>query len=213
MENKRKKSDFEACSDAELALEIKSGNKSAFDEITKRYRGLVSSIARRYSAAGLEHSDFMQEGLIALLSACKAYNPDNKATFKNFAAVCISNRFFSVIRSANTKGAIPYEQIVPIEGIEISDQNQSNPETLILQQESSRDLQNIIKNKLSLLEQNVLKLYLNGYSYQEIADKLSISSKSVDNALVRIRRKIAEKNKDTRPASATPTRDKNIFPK
>ncbi|MBR3972275.1 MAG: sigma-70 family RNA polymerase sigma factor [Ruminococcus sp.] len=193
MDQYKIKSDFTALSDEELAREIKEGNKSAFDEISKRYRGLISSIARRYSAAGFEHSDFMQEGLIALLSACKAYKSDDKkAAFKNFAAVCISNRFFSVIRSTNTKGAIPSDQLVPIEGIEISDQNKSNPETLIMEQESSRDLQNIIKNKLSQLEQNVLKFYLNGYSYQEIANKLSVSPKSVDNALVRIRRKIAE---------------------
>lgn len=195
MDQHIKNSDFAALSDTELALEIKEGNKSAFDEISKRYRGLISSIARRYSAAGFEHSDFMQEGLIALLNACKAYKEDDKkATFKNFAAVCISNRFFSVLRSTNAKGIIPSDHIVPIEDIEISDLNKTNPETLIMEQESTRDLQNLIKNKLSRLEQDVLKYYLNGYSYHEIAEKLSVSSKSVDNALVRIRRKIAEQN-------------------
>lgn len=193
MEQNKLQPDFASFSDAELTLEIKRDNQAAFEEITTRYRGLISSIALKYSAAGFDHSDFMQEGLLALHSACKAYNSeDKKASFKNFAAVCISNRFLSVIRSANSKSVIPSDHLVPIEDIEISDQNKTNPETLIMEQESTRDLQNIIKNKLSSLEQNVLKLYLNGYSYQEISDKLSVSSKSVDNALVRIRRKIVE---------------------
>ena len=193
MDQQRKKSDFTSYSDEALAAKVKGGSDSAFEEITKRYRGLIGSISKRYSAAGFEHSDFMQEGLIALLSACKAFKEDDKSmNFRNFAALCISNRFFSVIRSANTKGTIPADHLVPIEDIEISDMNMSNPENLILQQESTRDLKKLLRDKLSPLEQNVLKHYLNGYSYQEISEKLSVSSKSVDNALQRIRRKIAE---------------------
>lgn len=193
MENQKLQPDFSTCSDAELSFEIKKGNQAAFEEITNRYRGLISTIALNYSAVGFDQSDFMQEGLIALLSACKAFSADEKkASFKNFAAVCISNRFLSVIRKANAKSTIPTDKLVPIEDIEISDHNRQNPETLLMEQESSNDFRAFLKNKLSHLEQNVLKLYLSGFSYTEIAKKLSVSSKSVDNALVRIRRKIAE---------------------
>lgn len=193
MENQKLQPDFSSYSDSDLIPLIKEGNQAAFEEITNRYRGLISSIALNYSAAGFEHSDFIQEGLMALHNACKAYNTrEQKASFKNFAAVCISNRFLSVIRSANAKSTIPTDKLVPIEDIEISDQNRLNPETLIMEQESSQNLKRIIKQKLSPLEQNVLKLYLAGFSYAETAEKLSISPKSVDNALVRIRRKIAE---------------------
>lgn len=193
MDKQKIQPEFPSFSDAELACEIKKGNQAAFEEMTKRYRNLISTIALNYSAAGFEHSDFIQEGLMALHSACKAYNTqEKKASFKNFAAVCISNRFLSVIRSANAKSTIPSDKLVPIEDIEISDQNRLNPETLILEQESSKDLKRIIKDNLSPLEQNVLKFYLSGFSYAEIAKKLSVSAKSVDNALVRIRRKIAE---------------------
>ena len=193
MENQKTQPDFSSFSDAELSLEIKKGNQAAFEEITNRYRGLISTIALNYSAVGFDQSDFMQEGLIALLNACKAFRTDEKkASFKNFAAVCISNRFLSVIRKQNTKSTIPTDKLVPIEDIEISDNNRQNPETLIMEQENSKDFRKFLRNKLSPLEQNVLRLYLSGFSYTEIANKLSVSSKSVDNALVRIRRKIAE---------------------
>ena len=193
MDEYKSQPDFASYSDTDLTLEIKKGNQAAFEEITKRYRGLISTIALKYSAVGFDHSDFIQEGLMALHNACKAYSlEENKASFKNFAAVCISNRFLSVIRKANAKSTIPADKLVPIEDLEISDHNRQNPETLIMEQESSEDLRNLIKTKLSALEQNVLRLYLSGFSYTEIAGKLSVSTKSVDNALVRIRRKIAE---------------------
>lgn len=193
MDKHRIYTDLTALDDSLLAQEVRNGSEAAFEEMTVRYRGLISLIADRYSAAGFDHADFMQEGLLALLSACKSYdNRDNRASFRNFAGVCISNRFLSVIRSANTKSAIPFDRLVPIENLEISDSNKSNPETLIIEQESSRDLARLIKDKLSPLEMRVLKLYLGGNPYQEIAKQLNVSSKSVDNALQRIRHKLAK---------------------
>lgn len=180
-------------SDAELASEVRLGNDAAFEEITNRYTGLVNTIAAKYSAAGFDRADFLQEGLLALLCACKAYDDrENKASFRNFAGVCISNRFLSVIRSQSTKRSIPSDHIVDIEGLEISDQNRSNPETLMVEQERVDALRALIRNTLSPLEMDVLKLYLAGLSYTQISDKLSTSPKSVDNALQRIRKKLAD---------------------
>ena len=177
--------------DAELASEVKKGNNAAFEEITNRYTGLINAIAAKYYAAGFDHSDFMQEGLLALLCACKAYNEENTSSFRNYAGVCISNRFLSVIRSMSTKRSIPRDHIVDIDGLEISDQNRSNPETLMMEQERAEALRSLIRNTLSPLEMNVLKFYLSGFAYTQIADKLSVSPKSVDNALQRIRKKLA----------------------
>ena len=192
MVNGKAQPGFESFSDAELASEVKNGNDAAFEEITNRYKGLVSAISAKYSAAGFDRSDFMQEGLLALLCACKAYdNRENKASFRNFAGVCISNRFLSLLRTLNTKRAIPTDHIVNIEDVEISDQNRSNPEILILEQEKAQALKNLIRDTLSPLEMNVLKLYLEGLTYTEIGNRLSISTKSVDNALSRIRKKLA----------------------
>lgn len=183
-----------AFSDVQLCELIRGGNESAFEEISHRYLGLIASIAKPYSAVGFDHADFIQEGLLALLSACKNYKEgEKKASFRNFAAVCISNRFLSVIRSANVKSAIPRDAVVPIEDIDISDDNRNNPETLLLQQECTRNFQKLLQSILSPMELDVLKLYLSGLSYAHISKKLDISPKSVDNALQRIRRKIADK--------------------
>ena len=179
------------CSDAELVQLVNAGAGPAFEEIAKRYKGLIGYFAKQYSASGTEPADFMQEGLLALHSACKTYDEAKKASFKNYAGICINNRFMSYIRSMNTKSAIPRDSIVSFEDIEPSDQNFGNPENLILEQESSQNLTNLIKGKLSPLEIKVLKFYLQGVSYVQIAEKLSVSSKTVDNAMQRIRRKTA----------------------
>ena len=192
MEENKTQSDYTIFSDTQLLTEIKKGNQSAFEEITARYHRLIKTIAAKYSAVGFDTSDFMQEGLMALLDACKSYDlEDQKASFKNYTAVCVSNRCLSVIRKANAKSTIPQDRLVPIEDIEISDHNMQNPETLLVEQESSKNLIKLIKETLSPLEQKVLKLYLEGFSYTDIAAKLSVSPKSVDNALQRIRRKLA----------------------
>lgn len=182
--------ELRTCSDPELAAEVKKGNQAAFSEMVRRYQGLIGYFASQYSAVGSDRADFMQEGLLALHSACKTYDGSKKASFRNYAGVCINNRFMSLIRSANTKGAIPKDSLVSFEDIEPSDHNMGNPETLILEQESSQSLVNLIKDTLSPLEMAVLRAYLQGLSYVEIAEKLSISTKAVDNAMQRIRRKI-----------------------
>ncbi|MBQ2944374.1 MAG: sigma-70 family RNA polymerase sigma factor [Ruminococcus sp.] len=180
-----------ACSDTELAQLVKAGSQPAFEEIARRYKGLIGYFAKQYSATGTEPADFMQEGLLALHSACKTYDESKKASFRNYAGVCINNRFMSLIRSLRTKSTIPRESIVSFEDIDPSDRNLGNPENLILEQESSKNLIALIQDKLSPLEIKVLKSYLQGLSYVQIADNLAVSAKAVDNAMQRIRRKIA----------------------
>ncbi|MGN0453149.1 MAG: sigma-70 family RNA polymerase sigma factor [Ruminococcus sp.] len=176
--------------DSELARLVRQGSDSAFEEISKRYSGIIHSIAAKYSAAGFDRSDFMQEGLLALLSACKSFSSEGCASFRTYTALCISRRFMSVIRKAHAKGAIPDDTLISYDDIEISDQNTQNPETLFIEKESSIGLQNTIRQKLSPLELEVLRLYLQGLSYADISELLGKSSKSVDNALQRIRRKL-----------------------
>ncbi len=190
MEGFKAPQDFVSCTDPELAGYVRAGIQSAFEEMARRYKGLIGYFASQYSAAGFEHADFMQEGLWALHCACKTYDENKKASFRNYAGVCINNRFMSLIRKANTKSTIPRDSIVSFEDIEPSDRNYGNPENLILEQESSRDLVSLIREALSPLELSVLKLYLQGLSYIQIAQKLNISTKAVDNAMQRIRRKI-----------------------
>ena len=177
-------------SDLSLAEKVRRGDNEAFGVLSNRYGGLIRSIAERYSAAGLDRNDFSQEGLLGLLWACKAFDSEKNASFKNFASICINRRFLSLVRKDMSKKAIPKEKLLSIEDLEISDENTLNPEILMLQKEQAEDFDKLLKSRLSPLEQKVLRLYLSGMTYSEISKKLSVSLKSVDNALQRIRKKL-----------------------
>lgn len=189
MEGHNKKHKLRTCTDSELAAEIQKGNQAAFEEMVSRYQALIGYFASQYSAAGYDHADFMQEGLLALHSACKTYNENKKASFRNYAGVCINNRFMSLIRKANAKNAIPGDSIVSIDDIDPSDYATGNPESILVEKESSKQLINLIREALSPFELSVLGAYLQGFSYVQIGEKLSVPPKSVDNAMQRIRRK------------------------
>ena len=177
-------------SDLSLAEKVRRGDNEAFGVLSNRYGGLIRSIAERYSAAGLDRNDFSQEGLLGLLWACKAFDSEKNASFKNFASICINRRFLSLVRKDMSKKAIPKEKLLSIEDLEISDENTLNPEILMLQKEQAEDFDKLLKSRLSPLEQKVLRLYLSGMTYSDISKKLSVSLKSVDNALQRIRKKL-----------------------
>lgn len=177
-------------SDLSLAEKVRRGDNEAFGVLSSRYGGLIRSIAERYSAAGLDRNDFSQEGLLGLLWACKAFDSEKNASFKNFASICINRRFLSLVRKDMSKKAIPKEKLLSIEDLEISDENTLNPEILMLQKEQAEDFDKLLKSRLSPLEQKVLRLYLSGMTYSDISKKLSVSLKSVDNALQRIRKKL-----------------------
>ena len=177
-------------SDLSLAEKGRRGDNEAFGVLSNRYGGLIRSIAERYSAAGLDRNDFSQEGLLGLLWACKAFDSEKNASFKNFASICINRRFLSLVRKDMSKKAIPKEKLLSIEDLEISDENTLNPEILMLQKEQAEDFDKLLKSRLSPLEQKVLRLYLSGMTYSDISKKLSVSLKSVDNALQRIRKKL-----------------------
>ena len=177
--------------DLTLALKVREGDNNAFCEISNRYKGLIFTVAAKYSASGFDKSDFFQEGLLGLLSACKAFDPEKNVSFRNFALTCINRRFLSVVRKSSAKGAIPGDSLIPFEELELSDENASNPETLILERERAQDFEKKLNDTLSPLELSVLRHYLQGLSYQDISAATDISVKSVDNALQRIRKKIA----------------------
>jgi RNA polymerase sporulation-specific sigma factor len=186
-------SSFTDLPDAKLAVLAAHGNQLAFEEVVLRYVRLVASIASKYRSDSFEINDFIQEGLLALHSACKTYAPKGGASFKNFAARCIENRFISIIRSANKKSAIPHGSTVSIDDIELSDQNSTNPEQIFALNGEKDDIFSEFEKKLSPLERKVFKLYINGSRYNEIADLLKITEKSADNALQRIKKKLSFK--------------------
>ncbi len=180
-------------SDDNLAELSRNGDDNAFNELVMRYLSMINFIARRYSAEGYEQKDFVQEGLLGLLYACRTFDKSGTSSFKNYMAVVVERRFISIIRRANTGKSVPKSAVVQIDDIleNVEDVTQS-PEELILCREQLNHVLSKLKKSLSKVEYDVMMLFTSGMSYKEIARKLSITEKSADNALQRARKKICQ---------------------
>jgi RNA polymerase sporulation-specific sigma factor len=160
--------------------EVIANGVNVTEIICERYLKFVTSICRRFSAP-VNFDDFLQEAMIALFSAIKTFDPSKGAKFKTYAYSCIQNRLVNITKNSQT--AFDIDAFEPIDHV--------SPETLFIQKESDQKLLNTIDELLSNLESSVLSLRLDGYSYADIAKRLNITDKSVDNAMSRIRAKTA----------------------
>lgn len=174
-------------SDEEIVARIQTGNYEDLQTVLDRYLPAILFYARKYRKEK-DLEDAIQEATIALYSAIRRYDPD-KSSFRTFANLCIERSVLSGVRGSLRKGTVPEELLSSLDdGLEIPDGN--DPQEILLQKERYRDLADQIRLELSGLEYAVLSCLLAGNSYREIAEKLSIPEKSVDNALARIRRKL-----------------------
>lgn len=181
---------FSNFSDDELVHLAKISDEDAFRELVLRYLYLIRSVALNYKSSSLEPDDLIQEGLLGLLSAVKTFD-DSKGTFKSYAGVCVKNKILSAVRSAlSDKNKILNDSVLFDDEAELSANYFSEPETVVLSKESAERLKSAIKENLTELEQNVLSLYILGYSYLEISKRLEIDEKACDNAMQRVRRKL-----------------------
>lgn len=186
---------YNSLDDNTLAKLSKNGDDNAFNELAMRYLNTINFIARKYSAEGYEQNDFVQEGLLALLYACRTFDENGSSGFKNYMSVVVERRFISIIRKSSTQKAVPKSALVQLDdlGDTLEDLSQT-PEELLMCREHLKMVLDKLKNVLSKTEFEVVMLYGNGLGYKEIAKKLSISEKSADNALQRARRKICNIN-------------------
>ena len=182
---------YSSLNDNELAALSKSGDDNAFNELAMRYLNTINFIAHKYSAEGYEQNDFVQEGLLSLLYACRTFDENGNSGFKNYISVVVERRFISIIRRSNTQKAVPKSALVQLDalGDTLEDLSQTPEELLMCREHLKMALSNL-KAVLSKTEFEVVMLYGNGLSYKEISKKLLISEKSADNALQRARRKI-----------------------
>lgn len=186
---------YNSLSDSILAGLVKNGDDEAFNELSMRYLSTIGFIARRFSAEGYEHKDFVQEGLLGLLHSCRTFDENGAASFKSYMSLVVERRFISIIRMSNAQRKIPQSSLVQIDDIdETVEDTAHSPEELVMCKEHLKTVLERLKNLLSRTEYEVLMLYGNGLSYRQIAEKLSISEKSADNALQRARRKICAQN-------------------
>ena len=182
---------YSTLSDDVLAEFSKNGDDNAFNELAIRYLNKIRFIARKYSAQGYEQNDFVQEGLMALLYACKTYDVHGGSSFGNFVSLIVERRFISIFRSSQSKKAVPDAMLVRIDGIgeELTDYVATPEEQLVYKEQLGQVLKRL-HALLSAREYEVLMLFASGLSYSKISQQLNISEKSVDNALQRARRKV-----------------------
>ena len=194
--------EFKDKSDEEIVIEAKSGDNSAQDYLISKYENFVKSKAKSYFLIGADKEDIYQEGMIGFYKAIRDYKPDKSTSFKAFAEICVTRQIITAIKTATRQKHIPLNTYVSLNkpiyeeesertlldvlaGIKISD-----PEELIISKEQMDYIEDKIENVLSDLELEVLTSYLDGKSYQEIACDLERHSKSIDNALQRVKRKL-----------------------
>lgn len=195
--------DLEQMTDDEIIEVIREGNNEAIDFLMNKYRGLVKKETRTMYIIGADAEDLMQEGMIGLFKAVRDYQPDNKASFCTFAKLCIERQIYNAVKASNRKKHSPLNSYVSLystilnEDKEISladtlpaSDTKSNPEKMVIDQERVNMLQLGIQERLSDFEKEVLDLYLEGLAYSDIANQLTKDTKSIDNAIQRIRNKI-----------------------
>lgn len=192
--------DYAAGSDSELLNLVLCGDRDAEEILVERYMRLVRSCARPLFLAGGDSEDLIQEGMFGLLSAIRRFDPSDGTGFQTFAEHCIRMRLYSAIKSASRLKHLPLNNGVSLEQLSedspmqlsaIPDVLRCNPEELVLARERTEELYSELAQCLSGLEKQVLALYLEGLSYREIASRLGKEEKSIDNAVQRIRRKLA----------------------
>ena len=188
--------------DEALCLRAASGDRVAEEMLVMRYNRLVRICARPYFLAGGDSEDLIQEGMLGLLSAIREFLPEKGSTFRTYAETCIRNRILSAIRAAARDKHNPLNHYVSYEP-PLFDGNSDrypftasrlplqNPEDMYISREERRERLGTLKGQLSGLEAKILTLFLRGYSYAEIAVQVDRSPKAVDNAVQRIRRKVA----------------------
>ena len=182
--------------DAQLVRMAASGDRLAADRLCARYIPLVGLRASAfYDGSGVNgREDLGQEGFIGLIEAMRRYDDRVGASFRTFAVLCIDRRMTSVIRASLRKKKVPESALVWLDDEEtpdISSGEGDNPESRVIALDEYENLCNRIKSVSSEFEGKVLALFLRGMSYQMIAAELSSTEKAVDNALQRVRKKLA----------------------
>ena len=172
--------------DEKLALLAKEGDQSAELELFNRYRTTITKLSRGFYLVGGDVEDIIQEGMIGLYKAIKGFDPKKEVSFSTFASICIRRQIQSAIRNASTQ-----KNLVLSSALLFLISDGLSPEQVLANKQMAQDLKEAFAKELSPLEHRVLKCYLEGLSYQEIADKTGQTKKSIDNALSRIKKKIS----------------------
>lgn len=188
---------YDEMTDEQLIAFLRSGEKDIIDYIMDKYKFLVKKKAKAMFLLGGENDDLIQEGMIGLFKAVQDYDEALETSFYSFADLCISRQMYTAIEASKRQKHIPLNSYVSLydEGEDqpliesIESLNDRNPEEMFLDKEYLQMIKIELEQNLSDLENRVLYLHLQGIDYQTIAKLLDKSSKSIDNALQRIKNK------------------------
>ena len=187
-----------------LVALAKQGKRDAYDRIVRRYYGFVRLKASSYFLIGGDSDDLIQEGLVGLYKAVRDYRADRESSFRNFAELCITRQIITAVKTSTRNKHAPLNQYVSFSATPAASAESDptldeilpgptahDPVNQVISSEELRSLVGCLSTALSELEGRVLSLYLDGRSYEEIAGRLDCDTKTVDNALQRVKRKVS----------------------
>ena len=187
--------------DEDVVLLAQNGDGQALAYLLNKYKNFVRSKARSYFLIGADHEDIVQEGMIGLYKAIRDFQPSRLSSFRSFAELCVKRQLITAIKAATRQKHVPLNSYVSLNKplydeesdrtlLDVIEGRVTNPEDLYISQEDLARIQTQITEVLSDLERQVLDAFMDGKSYQEIAELLGRHVKSIDNALQRVKRKL-----------------------
>jgi RNA polymerase sporulation-specific sigma factor len=189
--------------DVRLVIRARNGDDVALDSLIRRYTGFVRLKASSYFIAGGESDDLIQEGLIGLYKAVRDFRSDKDTSFRSFAELCITRQIITAIKAATRFKHVPLNQYVSFSqtpagqddsdctlGDALPGPGVEDPAICVISTEELQSLVFCLGTGLSSLESDALRCYMEGLSYEEMAVELGCDTKTIDNALQRVKRKV-----------------------
>lgn len=184
-------------SDEALIQEIRHQNHDALAELMERYIPLSAQKAKNSRIDGMDEDDVFQEAMIGLIGAVRAYREDRESSFRTFANLCMNRRIASAAQIQHSLKHRPFQNYISIEQNDSVESEltgvfpqKQDPEHIIIERESMEEKKKQIEDLLSVFEREALMLYIGGFTYEEISQRLESTPKAIDNALQRVRRKL-----------------------
>jgi RNA polymerase sporulation-specific sigma factor len=192
--------------DLQLVLRARNGDSTAMDDLIRRYAGFVRLKASSYFLAGGDSEDLIQEGLIGLYKAVRDFRSDKETSFRSFAELCVTRQIITAIKTATRYKHAPLNTYVSFSQTPAGQEHESDctlgdalpgpavdePPVVVISSEELQSLVFTLGTGLSRLEADALKLYLEGSSYEQMAAALGCDTKTIDNALQRVKRKVLQ---------------------
>jgi RNA polymerase sporulation-specific sigma factor len=196
--------------DLQLVLKARNGSSVALDALIRRYTSFVRLKASSYFLVGGDSDDLIQEGLIGLYKAVRDFRPEKETSFRSFAELCVTRQIITAIKTATRYKHVPLNSYVSFShtpagqdsdsectlGDALPGSHVNDPAICVISTEELQSLVGCLGSTLSPLETDAMRLYLEGSSYEQMAEGLGCDTKTIDNALQRVKRKILNHQRD-----------------